>query len=586
MVDQVEEIKSKVDIVEIVGDRVDLKKAGRNFKGLCPFHGEKTPSFMVSPERQSYKCFGCGEGGDVYTFLQRYEGMSFLEALESMAEKTGVKLERYKPTSQDLRRKKLIEIMHLASEYYIWILNNHKSAEVAREYLKARKIGGEARKVFGLGYAPDGWRQVSEFLIKKKKYEVEDLEAVGLVIKGDRGYYDRFRGRVMFPLRDHKGVVVGFSGRTLSSDSKDAKYINSPETPIYHKGEMLYGLYENREHIRKADEMVVVEGELDMIPSWSAGVRHVVAIKGSAFTEEQARLIARYTSNVVMALDADQAGEEAIKRAVNVAESMDMSIRVVQVEGGKDPGDVATESAKGWREMVEKSVTYYDFYIDSAKRRYVGDDAARKVSQEVVPILSGIENRVVQAHYVKKLARELSVPEQSVYDEIERVEKKRSLSKLRDKVQKIEEQKTSRRDQIEKRLLSIVLQRYESVKESLEEIEGEWIGMGAVRRVVQELKKWNEEKFEIAKFGQKLPAELQAILDECYMRDLEGIGDRQGAIKEATKLVREVETAYVRERLVGIGDEIESAERKGDDGRLEKLKREFAKLSTRLGELG
>src|SRR3989339_1105676 len=287
--DQVEEVKSKVDIVEIIGERVALKKAGRHFKGLCPFHSEKSPSFIVSPERQSFKCFGCQEGGDVISFLQKYDGMSFLEVLEMLAKRVGVTLESYRPTSQDAYKKKLLEIMSLTSEYYHYLLTKHDSGKEAREYLLNRGIGSEAISLFNLGYAPNQWRSVSDYLVQKKKYAPEELEAVGLIIRkqelGNRNqsnhFYDRFRGRVMFPLRDHKGVVVGLSGRTLLKDENEAKYINSPETMLYSKSRMLYGLWENREYIRKADSVVLVEGELDMIPSWQVGVKNVVAIKGS-----------------------------------------------------------------------------------------------------------------------------------------------------------------------------------------------------------------------------------------------------------------------------------------------------------------
>ena len=275
MNDQVELVKSKIDIVEIIGERVILKKAGRHFKGLCPFHSEKSPSFIVSAERQSFKCFGCQEGGDVLTFMQKYDGYSFLEALEVLAKRVGVTLESYRPTSQDSYKKKLLEIMSLATEYYHYLLTKHQSGEEARQYLKARGINSEAIGQFYLGYAPNQWRSVSDFLINKKKYAPEELEAVGLVIRKDsNSFYDRFRGRVMFPLKDHKGVVVGFSGRTLIKDEKEAKYINSPETMLYSKSRMLYGLWENREQIRKADSIVLVEGELDVIPSWQVGIKN------------------------------------------------------------------------------------------------------------------------------------------------------------------------------------------------------------------------------------------------------------------------------------------------------------------------
>lgn len=582
--DQVEEVKSKVDIVEIIGTRVNLKKAGRHFKGLCPFHSEKSPSFIVSPERQSYKCFGCQEGGDVLTFLQKYEGYSFLEALESMAARVGVTLQSYRPTEADSRRKRILEILSLSTEYYSYLLNKHESGAVARDYLASRGIRNESIKKFNLGYSPTQWRSVSDFLIKKKGYKIEEVEAAGLIIvSGEGKYYDRFRGRVMFPLRDHKGVVVGFSGRTLSKEVNEAKYINSPETSTYHKSQMLYGLYENREAIRKEDKIVLVEGELDMIPSVQAGISYVVAIKGSAFTSEQAQIISRYSRNIYMSLDADSAGQEAIKRAVAIAETLDLSIRVVQIKGGKDPGDVASENPTAWREMVKGAVLYWDFLIDSASAKYdpASGEGASEITREVIPALSQVANKVVQAHYVRKLATKLGVGESVVYEEIGRFNKKQELTHLRSVVNNIEQGAVSRVSELALYALSLGLQNFEKLNKKIKELELAWVGVSAVEKIVRALLVWEKDKFEIKEFAAKLPPELIPTLDQAYLRDLTRISDVE---REWEGTVHELEEVYVREQLKEITKTITSLNPSQNE-QLQTLQNDFGRFSRRLSDL-
>lgn len=581
MNDQVEIVKSKVDIVEIIGEKVVLKKAGRHFKGLCPFHSEKSPSFIVSPERQSFKCFGCQKGGDALTFLQEYDGMSFLEALEMLAKRVGITLTSYRPTSQDTYRKRLLESMSLASEYYHYLLTQHASGEEARAYLKARGIGSEAITQFHLGYAPTQWRSVSDFLLKKKGYQESELEAAGLVIKSEKGgYYDRFRGRVMFPLRDHKGVIVGFSGRTLLQDEKEAKYINSPETMLYSKSKLLYGLWENREYIRKADSIVLVEGELDVIPSWQVGVKNVVAIKGSAFTSEQAQLMTRYTHNALISLDADRAGEEAIKRAVIIAENIDLNIRVVQIAGGKDPGDVATSNPRAWREMVKSAVLYWDFLIDAAFVRHdpTTGSGAKSIAQELVPAFAQIANSVVRAHYVSALSKRLRVPEESIYSEIERSLKKKELTLLKKTISTIEKGQSSRREEVEQYALSLALQFFSDLKAVLPKIEVLWFGTPGIAKIFDKLHLWDPaQEFKIQVFSQSLPAELQSVVDITYLRDLSSV---VSPALEWERIVSEIHAFYVREELKRLSGAITSAEQQGES--IETLQATFVALSQSL----
>lgn len=574
--DQVELVKSKIDIVEVIGERVQLKKAGRHFKGLCPFHSEKSPSFIVSPERQSFKCFGCQKGGDVLTFLQDYDGYSFLEALELLAKRVGITLESYRPTSQDTYRKRLLEIMSLASEYYHYLLTEHKSGEAARAYLKGRGVTNEAIKQFKLGYAPEQWRSASDFLTKKKGYSEEEVLATGITIKSDGGrYYERYRNRVMFPLKDHKGVIVGLSGRTLGKDIKEAKYINSPETMLYSKSRMLYGLWENREAIRKEKQIVLVEGEMDMIASWQANVKNVVAIKGSAFTTEQAQLITRYCPNILMSLDADMAGKEAIKRAVQVAQTLDLSIRVVQIKDGKDPGEVATTNPRAWREMVAGAVLYWDFLIDAAMSQndIKTGIGATAVTAELVPALTQIENAVIRAHYVGELAKKLNVPEESIYSEIERTKKKKELSQLKQTITAITEGGESRREKTENYLLALALQYYPQLLEQINEIDLKLFESQAMVKIWRHLTAYSGE-WKINKLTEKLPAELLPAIDEAYLVDLSGVGD----IKREWEQTRDnLKEQYVRTELKELTAKISLAEKKGES--TEQLQESFARLS-------
>jgi DNA primase len=585
--DQVEQVKQKVDIVEIIGEKVTLKKAGRHFKGLCPFHSEKSPSFIVSPERQSFKCFGCQEGGDVFSFLQKYDGMTFLEALETLAKRVGITLESYRPTSQDSQKKHLITAMDLASEYYHFLLTQHESGKTGLEYLHTRGITNESIAQYKLGWSPNSWRSVSDYLVRKKGYTDAELELTGMVIRSDRGgYYDRFRGRVMFPLRDHRGVVVGFSGRTLSQDVKEAKYINSPETILYSKSKMLYGMYENREAIRKEDKIVLVEGELDVIPSVQAGVKPVVAIKGSAFTEEQARLINRYTKNIYMALDADAAGQEAIKRAVNIADSLDMSIRVVQITGGKDPGEVATKDAKTWREMVKGAVLYWDFLIDTTLSNYPAGsaEAVKSVSTYVIPAIASISNLVIRAHYVTELAKRLAVPEDSVYDEIERLKKKKELLGLRETVKKIETgEAASRRQTVEEYLLAIALQYFPKIREKLTAVDEKWFVSRAAGLVLSALQKWPEKELNIQVFSRSIPSELQHVIDRTYLSDLSNLTDIE---REWDKVAMEVKELYLKARLTELTTQIAQMEAKTPDNeKVQSLQAEFSDISRQLAQI-
>ncbi|MBU1084787.1 DNA primase [Patescibacteria group bacterium] len=581
--DQVDQVRQKTDIVELISQHVSLKKAGRNFKGLCPFHDEKTPSFMVSPERQIFKCFGCQKGGDVFAWLMEREGMEFGEALRTLAAKAGIELTQYKPSKEQLAKDKLIEINHLASEYYHYLLMEHKLGEGALKYLLKRGITKEAMKAFKLGFAPNEWSGLENYLVSKKGYKTDELEMVGLVIKGNRGFYDRFRNRVMFTLFDHRKRVVGFAGRVFQGEEDTAKYMNTPETILYHKSRVLYGLELTREYIKKANEAVIVEGELDAISSYQAGVKNVVAIKGSALTEDQIDLIKRYCENLKLALDADSAGDQATRRGIELAEKAGLSVRVINLKYGKDPDECVQKSARLWKDSVKTAVPIYDFYIDSSIKRFGVDtpEGKRKVIGELAPILVKVSNQVIKSHYVKKLALSLGVDEESVLAEIEKMRYKGSSQKQVE-VKKSFVNKT-REEVLTDHVLSLILQIESEVLNLVKDVKETDLPEGAVRQVIGRLKNWikNKKKFDVNKFVSSLPEELVGAVDSAYLTEIDGM------TQDVDKLRRELEETLLTLKKVGLkakmeelSFEIKQAEVAKDQVKLKKLRNEFVGVSS------
>src|SRR3972149_8371063 len=328
----IEEIKAKADIVQIISERITVKKAGKHFKALCPFHGEKSPSFMISPELQIYKCFGCGEGGDVISFLEKYEGMDFNEAIKYLSDKTGVKLDSgsFQPKKD---KEKIIEINDLASKYYNYLLLKHELGKNALKYLlEVRKLTIDTIKYFKIGFSPNNQKIFESFFINKKGLKNKDLVSAGICYERYGRVFDGFSDRIVFPLFDHRGNTVGFSGGILPNSKPDlAKFINTPETPAYHKSEVLFGLNFTKNDIKKAGLAIVTEGEFDMIFPWQRGVKNIVAIKGSALTEAHANLLGRFTKKITLALDSDFAGNAAAKRGIEVAQKMGLKVNVCQL---------------------------------------------------------------------------------------------------------------------------------------------------------------------------------------------------------------------------------------------------------------
>ncbi len=566
----IDEIKARLNIVDIVGARVPLKKAGRNFKGLCPFHTEKTPSFIVSPDRQTFHCFGCGKGGSIFDFVMLLEHVDFPEALETLADRAGVKLERRPADTPEAKiRQKLYEVNHLASEYYQYLLTKHAVGSTAREYLAHRGITDKSMKTFALGYSPNDWDGLLTFLTKKG-YDGPLLETAGLVIRGSRGYYDRFRGRVMFTLKDHRGNVVGFSGRVLDPDAKEAKYINTSETPIYVKGKVLYAMDVTHDAIQKENEAVVMEGELDVISSFQIGISNVVAIKGSAVTEDHARLLRRYCERLVFALDSDVAGDAAARRGIEIADRVGFDMRVLSLPSGKDPDEAAREHPGLLKKAVKEAIPMYDYFLTSAMNRYDKDSAygKRKITDEYVPVLAKIENVIVRGHYIRKLSERLGIPEEAIGESLAKM---KSRAGFVPKEEAAENQPLlSRSEKGEVYLLALLLQG--NTKDLLEgnsdTLSSGSFGYAPVRAILEKLGSFAREHpvFLAKDFADTLPPELIPVFDEAFLWDISDvISDGERFVREWDKAIREVKRSRIRNSMSKVSQALRDADASSED---------------------
>jgi DNA primase len=411
------EVKQRLDIVEFISEYVTLQKAGRNFKGLCPFHSEKHPSFFVFPEQQSWHCFGaCGAGGDIFSFIMKKEGIDFGQALRLLAQRGGVTLSpREAPSkAEDERKERLFQINEAATEYYHHLLSATKAGATPRSYLTKRKVMPETIKEFRLGFSPDAWETIKSYLLGKGYTEKELVEA-GLVIeKEEGGSYDRFRNRLMFPICDIQGRVTGFGARVL--DDSLPKYINSPQTPVFDKSNSLYGIDKAKSAIRKRDSVIIVEGYMDVLTAHQHDWQNVVGSMGTSLTEKQVEGIKRLTNNITLALDADLAGEEATLRGKAILAYSNIEANVILLPAGKDPDEVIGEVPVLWQKLVEQAMPIMDFAFQSVISK-VDINKARDKSlavQKLLPSVYEIRDPVQQSHYLKRLARELKIEESAV----------------------------------------------------------------------------------------------------------------------------------------------------------------------------
>jgi DNA primase len=444
-----DEIKARLDLVEIIGEVVPLQKAGRNFKGLCPFHSEKTPSFIVFPESQQWHCFGaCSTGGDIFTFVMRREGLDFPEALRLLAERAGMQLTPLDDAELEARDEldRLRDVNRIAAEFYHRLLMHMPEGEPGLRYLQSRNVSRQTMATFQLGYAPDDWHALDNHL-KRERIDQQDALKAGVLSESENGaIFDRFRGRVLFPIRDSRGHVIGFGGRVL--DDSLPKYLNSPQTPLFDKGSALYGIDLARESIRESGTAIIVEGYMDVIIPYQCGVTNLVACMGTALTEAHMDALKRITKTLILALDPDAAGLAAVEKGITTAhaaldhrvvptltprgliryeERLDAEIRVLTLPDGLDPDELILQDRQHWDRLVTEALPVADHFFERARVEIDVSTAKgkREAAERLLPIIDTMTSAVERSHYVQRLARWLRIEERSLWDDLRRLQRSR-----------------------------------------------------------------------------------------------------------------------------------------------------------------
>lgn len=582
MTNPIEEIKNRLDIVEVIGSYIKLKKAGANYRALCPFHSEKKPSFFVSPSRQIWKCFGCGAGGDVFAFVKAIEGVEFADALRILAKRAGVEL---KPVRPELRteRQRLYEICELSCKFFEKQLRESKIGGEVKDYLKKRGINEESREIWRLGYAPDTWHGLSDFLITRG-YKKEEILRAGLAVKDERGnFYDRFRGRIMFPIFDFNSQVISFGGRIFESPKLKgkspksetiAKYMNTPNTLLYDKSKVLYGLDKAKVEIRKRGGCVLVEGYIDVILSHQTGIKNVVATSGTALTPYQLSILKRYSENLILAFDMDVAGDAATKRGIDLAQKRGFEIKVAVLPEGKDPADVICQNGRDWVKCLENAKSILDFYFENAFSKFDSKtpDGKREISKILLPVLKRIPNKILQSHWVQKLAKGLQVREKDILEELEKVE----IQVEEPKEPTFKVLPKSRKRLLEERLIFLLFKDFKNI-ELLKKEDFEFFSP----EIAKALSVLKNIGLNFDKLKKALPP---ASFDLLNFISLEAeIKKEEGDLKEEfEKCLKEIKALRIKDELKEISRQIREAEEQKESQKVKSLTERFNELTKKL----
>lgn len=577
------EIKERLSIVDVISSYITIEPSGVNYKAKCPFHNEKTPSFFISTERNSYYCFGCSAKGDIFSFVENFEGVDFRGALKTLANRAGVPLV-YESKEVVDARDTLYEIMENATLYFE---NNLKLNTEARKYLHDRGLTDETINIFRVGFAKDEWRSVSEYLISKG-FKESDIERAGLIKIGDKKdkdgkptFYDRFRGRIMFPISDTSGRVIAFSGRIFGrDDTTEAKYINSPDTPLFNKSNVLFGIDKAKLAIRKKGYAVVVEGQLDLLMSHQIGIDNTVAVSGTALssttvdssnTLNNLGLIRRLTTNVIFAFDGDSAGIRAAGRSALIALSLDMQVKIAVLPESKDPADIIKEDANKWKEILKTSTNIISFYIDHVCMNTTDAHARGKQIREIVfPYINASKSAIDQSAYIKEINVKTGIPESAIMKDFEAYQNTNKKSIVSEKSENINTNSAdlgSRKDSIEKQFFGIILQQNEKlwpekeIKDRIDEF---------INTVGEDVYNNLRKKYEIA-------AETLSLETEMWYG-----GNIKGMIKDVLELALNLEEEILKEKLSEIKININNFELNGEMDKATNLLKDYQKIVERV----
>lgn len=591
MEDTIKEIKSRIDIVTLINEYLPLTKGGKNYKGLCPFHDEKTPSFMVSPELQIFKCFGCDRGGDAIKFIQEIEGLEFREALEFLAKKAGIEIKKsnFTRSPEEVKAKKILEINQLTAEYFQYILKKHKFGNKALAYLKDRGVTESSMDSYQLGYAPNSWSGLFNFLLNRR-YDISLIAASGLVVPKEKGtgFYDRFRGRIIIPLRNERGEIVGFSGRGLGDT--EPKYLNGPETLVFKKERFLFNLDLARSEIKKKKEAILVEGYFDAITPFQEGFKNIVASLGTSLTSGQLSLIKRFADVLVIFYDTDTAGVEATKRALNLAKDIGLDVKVgLLPETIKDPDEAVRKDKKLFEEALNSAVPIYDFYFSYAQKKFdvANSIEKKKAADFLLPLISDIPHNIQKAHYIKELATLLDVSEETITESLSTYENKKfsAQKNLSDST------KISSKISFQEYILALVLKSHKDLaQKTLYKLSSDDFVDEVTNSVFVKLKDYllNKERFSLKNFCLKLSPEENTLVEKLHLMELpiaDFLEDDESVLdKEIKKIFDIINKETLRKKLHEVSRKMREAEKEEDKKRIKELQEEFLNLSGKVNK--
>lgn len=601
----IDDIKARLDIIEVISSYIKLQKTGANYRAVCPFHSEKSPSFFVSPARQIWHCFGCSSGGSVFDFVMKIEGVEFGDALKILAQKAGVELKPFRPEFKELatERTRLYEISELAASFFEKQLGSSSAGKKAKDYLLGRGIAPESIKKWRLGYSPDTWQGLIDFLAGRG-FKSGEIEKAGLAIKKDSGgHYDRFRGRIIFPIFDLNSQIIGFGGRVMLRPGADidaplrpspkspiqqngnvgigtAKYINTPATILYDKSRTLYGLDKAKVEVRRKDNCILVEGYTDVILSHQSGIENVAAVSGTALTPLQLKILKRYTENLFISFDMDLAGDSATKRGINLALNQGFNIKVVTLPEGKDAADLILKSVKSWEDSIKKAKSILEFYFESTLKKFdkAGIEGKKEISKILLPVIKKIPNKIEQTFWLQRLAGEIRAREEDLAVELAKTKSEEEIFGLEPE-EIINLPLKTRKELLEERLLMLVLKNRKNLeKVTIEDLENLPSAIAGIVRVYQEAGD-NESAFK------KLDPEGKKTVDYLLLKAemLQELSEKDKDI-DFSDCLREIKNIQIKADLESISQELKAAEFKKDIKAITALVEKFNRVAKKLSE--
>lgn len=580
----IEEVQSRTDIAELVSSYIPLKKAGRNFKAICPFHGEKTPSFVVSPQKQIFHCFGCGEGGGIFQFLTLIEKVTFPEAVEMLAKRLGLDIP-YQKSKSTKTKNFLYDATDKATSFFNNILNDNKECQAVRTYLEKRGIGPETIKRFHLGFAP-GNNSLIQYM-RKSGFTLEILEKASLVIPSRETFRDLFIDRITFPIFDVRSRIVGFGARIWKEIPNSPKYINSLENVLYSKREHLYGLNLSKEDIIKEDTVIVVEGYLDMIIPFMRGIKNIVASLGTALTSEQIRLIKRYASSVVLVYDSDKAGQIATTRSIDLLLENDLGVNVVRLPEGYDPDSLVCKKGKDYfLQLLGEKLDFFDYKLERLKEVYDIDsiEGKMKIAKDILSTLDKLNSEVQKYEYIKKLAGSLKVKEEIVIAEFQNSFSKKRNSPRRANSATVYKSQGFNLDKepisiTEKVLLKFMLTNLKAFLIARKNLKGEYFYSHLAQKTVS---------FLFSRYSGEGNGSIQKLLGEIEDKEISGFISKilmddddipldKNIFKESLLKLRRKAVVETKKRLK---DQIKEAEASGDKQKVKELMEEYSRINS------